>query len=245
MSEAQHLAVDVDRAGPRRHRSGYTTAHPAGLGALATGAPDPAPCRVYLYARDTILREGVSTQLRYNRFVDLHDAAGVDPSGVAIIVADELHGEVLSAIGGVRRACTPRIVVLATRVTPLTSAAAIDAGAWYILRRADTRPGGLVAAVRRAARAPGPPSDPGEMLGDLVDRLDEDTPVRAPRPAGLSARDVEVLRLLADGRNTADIADGLAYSESTIKNTVHAIIRLLGARNRAHAVAMAIRSGLI
>lgn len=61
----------------------------------------------------------------------------------------------------------------------------------------------------------------------------------------LSARDVKVLRLLSDGCSTADIADDLAYSESTIKNIIHDLVRQLGARNRAHAVAMAIRAGVI
>ena len=54
-----------------------------------------------------------------------------------------------------------------------------------------------------------------------------------------------MLRLLADGRTTADIAQVLAYSESTVKQLVHAILQSLGARNRAHAVALAIRADLI
>jgi DNA-binding NarL/FixJ family response regulator len=61
----------------------------------------------------------------------------------------------------------------------------------------------------------------------------------------LSPRDVSVLRLLADGRSTADIAEDLAYSESTIKNIIHDLVSQLGARNRANAVAMAIRAGVI
>lgn len=54
-----------------------------------------------------------------------------------------------------------------------------------------------------------------------------------------------VLRLLAEGGSTADIAEGLAYSESTIKNVIHDLVSQMGARNRAHAVAMAIRAGVI
>lgn len=61
----------------------------------------------------------------------------------------------------------------------------------------------------------------------------------------LTTRDVDVLRLLADGLSTAGIAEDLAYSESTIKNVIHDLVSQLGARNRAHAVAMAIRAGVI
>ncbi len=63
--------------------------------------------------------------------------------------------------------------------------------------------------------------------------------------AVLTGRDLDVLRLLADGHSTAVIADDLAYSESTIKNVIHDLVCQLGARNRAHAVALAIRAGAI
>jgi DNA-binding NarL/FixJ family response regulator len=75
-------------------------------------------------------------------------------------------------------------------------------------------------------------------------RADSDGPLPAWLVT-LSARDVNVLRLLADGRSTAAIADDLAYSESTIKNVIRDLVRAMGARNRAHAVAMAIRACVI
>jgi DNA-binding NarL/FixJ family response regulator len=59
------------------------------------------------------------------------------------------------------------------------------------------------------------------------------------------ARYVEVLRLLAQGAGTQDIATSLSYSERTIKGLIQEIERELGARSRAHAVAEGIRRGLI
>lgn len=64
-------------------------------------------------------------------------------------------------------------------------------------------------------------------------------------PAGLTPRDVEVLKLLAEGWTTAAIAHQLVYAESTIKKEVHIIVHRLGARNRTHAVALAIRGRVI
>jgi DNA-binding NarL/FixJ family response regulator len=61
----------------------------------------------------------------------------------------------------------------------------------------------------------------------------------------MSARQVVILRYLAQGRAIEDIADELGYAVSTIKKEVHLAIRHCGARNRAHAVAVAIRGGLI
>ena len=54
-----------------------------------------------------------------------------------------------------------------------------------------------------------------------------------------------MLRLLADECSTAEIADELAYSESTIKSAIHELTSRLELRNRSHAVAFAVRAGLI
>ena len=62
---------------------------------------------------------------------------------------------------------------------------------------------------------------------------------------GLTEREVSVLRLLADGKDTAEVWRELFYSERTVKNIVHDITSRLELRNRTHAVAYAIKQGLI
>jgi DNA-binding CsgD family transcriptional regulator len=64
-------------------------------------------------------------------------------------------------------------------------------------------------------------------------------------PMVLTPRDVMVLGFLAEGWTTLEIAHQLAYAESTIKKEVHLIVHHMGARNRTHAVAMAVRGALI
>jgi DNA-binding NarL/FixJ family response regulator len=66
-----------------------------------------------------------------------------------------------------------------------------------------------------------------------------------PRAPELSTREVAVLRLLADGFDTAEVARALCWSERTVKNAVHDITTRLRLRNRTHAVAYALRRGLI
>lgn len=62
---------------------------------------------------------------------------------------------------------------------------------------------------------------------------------------GLTTREVNVLRLMADGLDTHEVAAELRYSESAVKKVVYGLNRRLGLRNRPHAVAYAIRSGLL
>jgi len=54
-----------------------------------------------------------------------------------------------------------------------------------------------------------------------------------------------VLKLLADGLGTNEIASALAYSERTIKNVIHDVTSRLNLRNRSHAVAYAVKAGIV
>jgi DNA-binding NarL/FixJ family response regulator len=70
--------------------------------------------------------------------------------------------------------------------------------------------------------------------------------VRAPRGAGpLTVREREVLRLIAQGLPGKQIAGALGITERTVKFHTAALIRKLGADNRAQAVALASRRGLL
>jgi len=96
-----------------------------------------------------------------------------------------------------------------------------------VLPRAALKPEQLMAGVRAAAS------------GLQVNLLENG------HSTSLSARNVEVLRLLAQGAVTRQISDQLGYSERTIKHAVSEILEELGARSRAEAVALGIRRGLI
>ena len=135
--------------------------------------------------------------------------------------------------------------MIVNQLTHSAAVAALEAGAHAFLRRGEARPDRLVAAIRSVALAPAPPVSLEEAAGELFCELVPEPPAPEPPVSALSERDVQVLRLMADGQSTAGIARDLAYSESTIKNIIHAIVRDLGARNRAHAVAMALRNQMI
>lgn len=78
-----------------------------------------------------------------------------------------------------------------------------------------------------------------QMLAGLEGPADE-------QPDGqLTEREFDVLRLLADGDTTRDIAKHMSYSERTVKNIVHDLLAKLNCRTRAQAVATAARRGVI
>jgi DNA-binding NarL/FixJ family response regulator len=73
--------------------------------------------------------------------------------------------------------------------------------------------------------------------------LDEPRATRTAR--SLSPRELEVLSLVAAGLSNGEIGGRLFIAEETVKSHVQKILSNLGARNRAHAVALAFRTGLI
>jgi DNA-binding NarL/FixJ family response regulator len=89
----------------------------------------------------------------------------------------------------------------------------------------------------------------GELLGKLltgIRSLQRD--VLAPlglNADGMNTREVEVLRLLAKGLDDSEIGKQLSYSERTVKGIIYEVIGRFNLRNRPHAVAHALRSGII
>jgi DNA-binding CsgD family transcriptional regulator len=67
------------------------------------------------------------------------------------------------------------------------------------------------------------------------------SPRAAPR---ITARECDVLELVADGHSTAEIARALWITEDTVRTHIKRTLARLGARTRAHAVAIAFREGL-
>jgi DNA-binding NarL/FixJ family response regulator len=66
-----------------------------------------------------------------------------------------------------------------------------------------------------------------------------------PFVEAVSSREIEVLQLIANGLGNREIARVLFVSDETVKTHVQRVLRKLNANGRAHAVAIAIRHGLI
>ena len=77
-----------------------------------------------------------------------------------------------------------------------------------------------------------------------LEALARRAPERPRFPAGLSAREADVLRLVAAGRSNREIAAALVLSAKTVENHLARIYAKVGAENRASATAFAVRHGL-
>ena len=106
---------------------------------------------------------------------------------------------------------------------------------------AKNRPWGeVVGAVRAASR--GQSVVRADELSDLLAHLSHTT---SGRGKWLTTREIDVLRLLALGRTTPDIAAELFVSAHTVRNHISSILSKLGAHSKLEAVAVAARDGVI
>jgi DNA-binding NarL/FixJ family response regulator len=202
---------------------------------------------VHVVASDPLSRAGTTSQLRSAADVVLVDDAALDDGGVALVVADEVDANATRTIRALRRRGVDRIALLVTRLDDKGLLAGIEAGVAGVIRRHDATPQNLVAAIRSVAAGEG--TLPPDLLARLLQQVGElQRHVLGPRGltfSGLTERELSVLRLLADGLDTAEVGQQLFYSERTVKNIVHDLTSRLELRNRTHAVAYAIRQGLI
>ncbi|WP_433628359.1 LuxR C-terminal-related transcriptional regulator [Nocardia sp. CA-120079] len=129
----------------------------------------------------------------------------------------------------------PNVLVVTNYDTDADILSAIEAGACgYILK--DTPPVELLAAVRSAAA--------GESV--LSPAVASKLMIRVRRAdTTLSPREIEVLRLVADGSSNREIAKELFLSETTVKSHLVHIYAKLGVRSRTSAVARAREQGAI
>jgi DNA-binding NarL/FixJ family response regulator len=214
---------------------------------VAEPVPSRDPISVVVCAGDPLSRAGLVSQLRRARELVItgEDDAPID--AVALVVADAMSDDVAVQLRTMRSRGITRIILLVSRVDDRDLLAAIEAGASGVLRRSEATAGNLSTAVRSAAAGDGTLSP--DLLGRLLRSVGQlQRQVLAPRGltfSGLTERETAVLRLLAQGCDTAEVGRRLFYSERTVKNIIHDVTVRLELRNRAHAVAYAIREGLI
>lgn len=205
----------------------------------------PGRTPVFVYANDPVSQAGVASQLRSRPEILVVD--DLDSATVAVVMVDEADETAMKLVRGLQRNACPRIVLVVSRLDDGDLLAAVEAGVCGILRRHEAEPDRLGALV--AAAAAGEGSVPPDLLGRLLNQVGRlQRHVLAPRGitfSGLTEREIDVLRLVAEGLDTSEIAKKLAYSERTIKNVIHDVTVRLNLRNRSHAVAYAVREGLI
>ncbi|MEV7552983.1 response regulator transcription factor [Amycolatopsis sp. NPDC089917] len=208
---------------------------------------EPNRTPVVVRATDPILHNGVCMTLRSRDDVWLVDGETADPGMVALLVTDRLDEAMTQLLSALHHQGFTRIVLIAGEVDDNEILNAIEHGVCAVARRSEAGADVLVRLIKAAAAGEG--ALPPDLLGRLLHRVSRlQRQVLQPRGlhlGGMSSRETEVLKLVASGFSTQEIADQLCYSQRTVKSILHDVTNRFQLRNRSHAVAYALREGLI
>jgi DNA-binding NarL/FixJ family response regulator len=203
--------------------------------------------RVLVVDDHPVVRQGLRTFLDLQP--DLTVVGEADSAAGCVTQVEQLHpdvvlldlrmpdGDGVSALRELRaRGLTSRVLVVTSFTDPDAVLPAVRAGAaGYVYK--DVDPPALAAAVRAVHAG-------HVLLHPDVARLLTETD-RSPAGARLTARERQVLALLARGRSNREIARDLGLAEKTVKTHVSAVLSKLGVQDRTQAALYAVRSNLV
>jgi DNA-binding NarL/FixJ family response regulator len=199
--------------------------------------------RVWVDDQHPIFRRGLVSCLHGEGYVAVGESAALKPrpdfSAIDVLLFQADDGglaRALAATAGV----DVRLVGLVASPDEPAALELIERGVGAVLFRNQLGPQALSAAIGSVLN--GNSALPAELLPRLLDRAAR-SGTGGPHP--LTDRELEVLRSLSRGDDTREIADAMGYSVRTVKNIVHDLLMKTNSRNRAHAVALATRQGLI
>ncbi len=214
--------------------------------------------RVALVDDQTLVRQGLRSLLELAPDIDVvWEAAGCDEAlskvstnGPDVLLLDmRMPGksglEVLHGMSDLRAAGTmPATLILTTFDDDTLVLQGVRAGArGYLLK--DVSLETLTSAIRKLAKGESliQPAVTNHVLQGLDNRPPRFEGLEPPDP--LTAKETEVLRLMAGGYSNREIAEALGLSEGTVKNHVSVVLSKLGVRDRTRAVLKGLADGLI
>jgi len=211
-------------------------------------AAGPQPLRIVIADDQTVVREGL--QMVLDVIPELEVVAAVADGEQALAAVAEhqpdailldLHMPVLDGVGATERLTREHpdvaIVVLTTYADDETIIAALRAGArGYLTKNADRREISQALHGAAAGQTVLPPEVTAMLLAGVASAQPAKPPAPVELPDDLTAREAEVLKLLAAGLSNGEIANELFISEHTVKTHINHVFAKTSSRDRAQAI---------
>lgn len=212
----------------------------------ATGGTDERT-RVGVSATDPLAAAGIALLIgRHPEFVVLPQYRDAE-ADVMVVATNTATADLLETLRLLAGRGSARVVAITADRQFVNLLAATELGLASVIPRSEVTAATLRHAILvvRDGGVHLPPDLQAALVADLMRVKTQILQPRGLNAHGLDNREVNVVRLLAEGYGFREIAEKLNYSERTVKNILHALTARLGLRNRTQAVAHAMRVGAI
>ncbi|MBB5160025.1 DNA-binding NarL/FixJ family response regulator [Saccharopolyspora phatthalungensis] len=200
---------------------------------------------VAIHAPDSLTHSGLASCLDGDQ--QLTETAK-DDADVVVGAFDAANVSTMDTLRCLRPGtATPVLLIVDKRQWNLKISAAIEHGVRAVIWRNNFSSSNFIQAIRIIGGGGG--FLPFSLQGAFIEQVQRTPPKKLAYqdvpPTGFTNREIDVLRLVSEGHDLEQISQKLHYSERTVKNTLYKFMKRHGLHNRAHAVAFAIRNGLI
>ncbi|MEU9339924.1 response regulator transcription factor [Streptomyces sp. NPDC048278] len=203
--------------------------------------------RALVRTPDPLTHSVVSAQLGAAPNIEVVTVEQPGPADVAVVVTERMTVEVTSLLRRLKDSSRVPVVLIPSEIDRADLCTAVECNVVAVLPRAAATSNRIEEAVLTAASGGG--VLPAKLLGELLRQFERmQREVLSPHglhTSGLTPREIDVLRLMSEGLDTAEIATRMCLSERAVKRVVFGVTQRLNLRNRPHAVAYALRSGVI
>jgi DNA-binding NarL/FixJ family response regulator len=203
--------------------------------------------RAIVQAPDPVSVAGISGLLATDPGIEVLSVDEVSEADVVVLCCERVTAEVLAMLRRSAGVVGLPVVLVVASIDESELLAAVESRVVAVLPRPAVTATLLTGSVATAVGGGG--AMPADLVGHLLRYIrylqHEVLTPNGLSPFGLTSREADVVRLMADGWDTTEIANKMSYSERTVKNVIHGVTTRLNLRNRSHVVAYALRTGMI
>jgi DNA-binding NarL/FixJ family response regulator len=202
---------------------------------------------VLVRAADPLTRTTISSHLGSLPNIEVVPDEQRTAVNVVVVVAERLTAEVVSSLRRLKACSGASVVLIANEIDRTDLFTAAECNVVAVLPREAATSDRIEETVLTVAAGGGvlPSNVVGELLSQVERVQREMLSPHGLHTSGLTPREIDVLRLVSEGFDTAEIATKLSFSERAVKRVIFGVTNRLKLRNRPHAVAYAMRMGVI
>jgi DNA-binding NarL/FixJ family response regulator len=203
--------------------------------------------RLAIQTVDPLSRAGLAQHVGRRPDIELVPENRLADAAVVVVAAPMVTARMMAQMRRTAEITPAKFILILERLGDADLLSAVEIGVAAVIWRSDATAERFTQVVVTVSRGGVdlPPEVQARLVSDVADIQRDLLSPLGLTAGGLEAREVDVLRYIAEGLDTSEIAQKMLYSERTVKSILYGLMARLHLRNRSHAVAYALRAGIL